>query len=585
MPVSASNTVVAYRSGDTQSEEVTDLYVARHNLPAAHKVALPCSSNEILNNEAAFDAQVRLPLKAAVDALEVGGANIMVIVLSFRVPGGFRSGNDVISSTSRISRIHKPFVKQIRNDLFDRRVFSRFETADKGVALIASRIDAPTIQLAKDMVENADRLRKRAFVNGKFYLDPYSDRHAPGSDDYTNELLDFQTRTLPVLNLEEFSTVFLDPYVDVVIPFAENDSFIWSWFTDRTSLSFFKDTGSFRVFLYNADFDGAATVRGLTDGRWTSTGIQAGYLSTAGAMSAPTIDGFLRPQPFFETLIRGGTLGEAYLFSQPFFDWTISFLGDPLVSMSFPAELTIDAEGTNEIESIRLMSQSLSRALAYGLRKETELEQVRDRIVLSLDIATEVDLLLPASNLYQENTNEAINGQYSDLVVTFADYIENRNRFANLTEIQPNVSTILSNNELQFSELIQDAEPDVNRYSSNVILNQGSWQLEFVVQDDAGSFAFYHFGIEVSESVDFDTIDLAVNSQDNQNGWFFEANENEFSPITVGGVRSSFVGKRVRYESQSGQNLSRSGIYNFRVRQIDQLTTYDFREFADIIFT
>jgi len=232
-----------------------------------------------------------------------------------------------------------------------------------------------------------------------------------------------------------------------------------------------------------------------------------------------------------------------------------------------------------------LAGNNLARSISYMLKREGYLEQIRDRVVLSQDVPTEVDLLMKSVEMYNQSSIQAVNSMFSDIATSLATYIESRNKLTNFSNTFQTVSDYLDENNIQFSELIQDADKNTNRYTSDNIYTNGYWELEFELLDDAEKFAFYHFEMDVSDSSDFGSILFNIKSQDLLTGWVYEENENEFSDLTTDGVRSSFIGRRVRYKSQTGQELQRSGIYYFRVRQIDQLTTYDYREFTDIIFT
>jgi len=334
MPLAKKNVIFVYRSGDSDSLTVANKYRSIHDLDSDQLVSISCSNTEVLKNENDFNSEVLNPIKSAISSLT--NRTVWAVVLGFNVPGGFHHGQDVIASTSRIARLNHSFDKQVRNYLYDRASFKRFDGTDANFALISTRVDAPTVAICEDMLDKTREFEKQGLANGKFYIDPYSDRFGLEATTYQNDILDFANRELKDTGLNTFSTVFLDPYIDVVLPFAEDDSFVWSWFSDRGSLSFFKNTNAARVFFYNADYDGAFTVRDVNDRRWPSLAIQEGYIATAGAMSNPGFEGLMRPRPFFKTLLEGGTLGEAFLFSATFLDWTINFFGDPLIPVVFP---------------------------------------------------------------------------------------------------------------------------------------------------------------------------------------------------------------------------------------------------------
>lgn len=591
MAISANNVIVVYNSTDPDSEAFADHYVARHGLtdsgPDSQKVGIATSSLEILPDAATFNSSLLDPLKIAIDAIELAGRQVFAVVLGYRVPGGFYDGSDVISATSRISRINHAFNKSLNNFLFDRRVFKDYDAIDKDFALVCSRIDAPTLSLAQRQVDIGEELNRQFFVEGTFYLDPYSDRQGFGASEYQQALLDFSDSQLPTLNLNISETVFLDPYIDVVIPSVTNDSFVWSWFTNRGSFNFFKSSNAIRTFFYNADYDGAFTVRDIDERRWPVLAIRSEYMATAGAMSNPGNDGLLFPRPFFDALLRGATIGEAYLFSVPFLDWTMTLFGDPLVSFSFPVREADDlGEGpTDRNESVRLMSMDLARSIAYRLKKQSELENSRDRIVASTDVATEVDLLSEAQRLFENNSGGVRESEYAIIVNQFFEFIINIQKFVDVENVLPTVDEYLTSQGFGVSELLTSILRKDDVVSASNILEVGSWQVELPIIDDALAFALYHFHLQVSDQEDFSNIVIDVNSQDDQVNWLFEKDENDFIAMTELGVASRFIGQRVRYESKESEILTRGTVYYFRLRQLDQQTNYSFRTFTDIIYT
>lgn len=587
MAISASNVVVIYRDGDSDSLSVAQQYQDLHGLDSNQLQGIACSSAEILSDRATFDSSVLIPVQNAISAAEGFGYSVQVIVLSYNVPGGFRDGDDVISSTSRLSRLNFSYSQKIRNNLFDRKAFKRFDSIDADFALIVSRLDGPTRSDAERWIDASDVLKRQLTVNGTFYIDPYSDKQGPSADEYQSAMLRFKNRLLPQLNLETFSTVFLDPYIDAVIPSVTDDSFMWAWFTDRSSSSFFKTSTAQRVFLYNADYDGAESIRDSTARTWPLLALLNGYASTAGAMSDPGNDGFLFPTPFFDALLRGSTIGEAMLFAQPFLDWTMSMFGDPLIVVNFPDDAAsgIDDTSIDEQESWRLIFKNIARSIAYSLRKTDAAEEIVDSVVLSNDVSTEIDLLYKARNLLTKNSDLNRQSTYNNLVNSLFDHIENRRRYKDMTNPIPTISQYLIGDVTKVSELLFDVQRDNQRLTASNLLPQGHWEFEDTIQDDAEDFALYHFEVEVSTDENFSDIVATSSSLSDTAGWFFEDEENEFSSITSAGVESSFIGRRVKYVSQADEYLTRSGLYYFRIRQRDGLTLFDWRTSQDIIYT
>ncbi len=596
MPVSPENTIIVYRSGDANSEAIADAYVALHglddstnisvNAPTGQKVPITCSAAEILSDEATFNSQVLTPIRNAVSDLETYGTQVWCIVLGMNVPGGFIDGSDVISSTSRISRLHHSFDKKLINNLYDRKTFKLFDADDKDFCLIVSRIDGPSLTIAKSMIEKSAIIKRQLFVNGNFYFDPYSDRHEKGAGAYEDDLLTFQQGMLNKLNLEVWSTTFLDPYVDVIIPSVTDDSFIWSWFSDRGSMSFFKESSAFRCFAYNGDYDGGYAIRSLTDRRWPILCLRNGYAATAGAMSNPTISGMLKADAFFNSLLRSSTLGEAYLYSLPYVDWTMTLFGDPLIKVSFPSQSTVDDEtNLTELESWRLMFNDLGRSLAYNYNKTSALSSVLSTIVESTDIELEVDTLSNANAAYNNNDDIRRQGQYSKLTENLLRHISRRIEDLSTTDSSPNLSDYLYNNGIMVSELVYDSQINDNILTLQNISTEGSWELEFTIKDVASNFAYYQFEIDISLTSDFSNIVKSKKTLQDISGWSWEKEKNKFTALTAGGVTSNYAGRRIRYTSQDGEGLNRGDIIYIRFRQRDQSTLFDYETSQDIIFT
>ena len=565
-------------------------------------LGIQCSSNELLASEEEFNIYVLNPIKDAIaNSAELQDKIIGGIILGYKVPGGFYDGEDVISSTSRVSRINYSFNKQVKNKLYDRNVFKRFDSVDADYALICSRIDGPNLQFVKKVIDNATILYKQLFANGKFYIDPYSDIQASGASDYTNLLLDFKDNMLPNLNLSTWETTFMDPYIDSTIPFVEGDSFMWSWFADRSSTSFFQNSNASRVFLYNADYDGGFTVRDENGKTWPFLAMDGGYLLTAGSMSNPTIDGFLNPKSFFYALLRGATLGEAYLFSVPYLDWTVSLFGDPIPLCSFDSDDILDEDVINEHVVWDMMSKDLAKTAANLYSKGLELKDVLNEIVdiVSGDVSggfdsleTTLALLYPANDLYNQNKEIVWKSQLKLLVNKLFDFPTFR-YYYDIDEERPSVNTYLEDHDFKVSRLLADISQDTNPISEDNLYDEGWWQFEFILNDDNPTeFTNYHFILEVSDNEDFSGILITKNSIGITN-WTYEKDKEVFSNITYSGVSSSYIGRKIRYESRldslAGVDdyLTRGETYYFRVAQynLETSTQYSPRVYNDIIWT
>jgi len=621
MAITKDNFIIVYELGNLDSADFAAYYAGKHGMstsstnPSINNGTIGginwevngqllgiqfTDSSEILISEDVFNTQLLDPINdAIINSEEFNNLTIWGIVLGYSVPGGFYSGEDIISVTSRLSRLNFDFSKKKQNKLYNRSVFKRFDAVDATYSLICSRIDAPNILAAKSYLDNAEKLNNQLFANGTFYIDKYSDRATFGTDEYQELLSDFNDNYLPDLNLNIWATIFQDPYIDSIIPFVENDSFIWSWFTDRAHSSFFRYSNALRVFFYNADYDGGYTIRDENGNRWPYLSLSAGYVATAGAMSDPTIPGFLNPIPFFNTLLRGGTIGEAFLFSVPHVDWTISLFGDPLTYCSFPASTTISETLINEHETWNIMSKDLAKASAHFYKKDSELKEVVMEIV---DIDTldpssgatdaAVTLLYPANDLWGINKTECWQSQIKPLVDTFFDFPRLRYYYQTSDTLAPNINDYLTDQGFKVSRLLAEVSGGAIIEDDN-LLDEGWWQFEFIItDDDPDNYVNYHFLMDVSSDINFSNILISKNSYSIRN-WTYEKEKDNFINITFNGVTSSYIGRKVRYESRQDplisldEYLTRGETYYFRITQynIETGETFTPREYSDIIYS
>ncbi len=603
MTVTKDNFIFVYRLNDSESLELAQYYASKHNMdiistnPSGNigeeggtnwevngqLVGISCSDNEILAGSTQFNNEIIEPLKDAINTSdELTDKTIWGIILGYNIPGGFYDGDDIISSTSRVSRMYHYFSKQIKNKLYNRNIFQNFDSDDFNFALICSRIDAPTLALAKGYIDNAEKVNKQSYANGTFYIDPYSDRVGLTADNYRDEILDFYNNTLQELNLDIWSTTFMDPYIDVSIPYVQDDSFVWSWFSDRSSSTFFQETSALRTFFYNADHDGAFTIRDINDKRWPILALNAGYALSAGSMSNPTNEGFLNPTSFFRSLINNSTIGEAYLFSLPYLDWTSTLFGDPLIKIGFLTTVADDETTIEENESWRRMAEDLAISAANLYKKESELYNILVNIVdlTSENTDTEIALLNSANDLYKKNSQDRWIGQLKPIVDKFLVYPERR--FLGIN----NINDYLTIKEFKISRLLKLISNNDKILEDN-LLDEGWWQFEFEIQDDTpSSFVNYYFILDISTDKDFYTIDISKNSSSIIN-WTYEKEKNYFTELPLDGIPTSYVGRRVRYESLLTEYLERGESYYFRITQYDTLTgeQYSQRSYKNIIYT
>lgn len=622
--ISANNFIVVYIDGDTDSEDFATHYANIHKMNITNTddidisgskdgtswvakgqmVGIGSATTEILDSRETFDLNILNPIKEALNSSELINRNIWGIVLGYKVPGGFYSDNydytgDIISSTSYLSRAcicdeHGLFLSsesKISNKLYNRSVYKQFDSLDAQEALIVSRIDAPSLAIAKIMVDNANILSKKRFVNGTFYIDPYANKFGDDAIDYTNLLLYFYDNVLPQLNLETWTTNPSDPYTDSVIPFVQNDSFMWSWFTDRATSSFFQMSSKGRTFFYNADFDGANSLREETLKTWPFLSIMGGYATTAGAMSDPGIDGFLNPNAFFKALINRATIGEAYLYSLPYLNWTMTLIGDPLTSICFPDVAIPDETVLTASASWELMSKDIAKASAYLYKKAIDTNNIIKACTDSQDLQTKLVISPCAQKYYAKNSDDSRVSQLQQITQKLFTYATRLYTYDGIQVKNPTIDEYLTFNNFRVSQLLLDMVGAT--VSSANIYPEGYWELDFTLEDYAAAFINYHFKINIYSDEEMLNLISSFDSGESQRNWYYEQTPNTFVSVSIDGVPASYISRRIRYISGVEDYLSRGNIYYFNVMQYNSQDIYSSsfssiyadRTFKEIIYT
>jgi uncharacterized protein (TIGR03790 family) len=571
MAITSENVVVLYRENDADSLAFAEYYRALHLLENDQLVGVPCSGDEVLVDYDQFYDEVEGPLSNIIDDAYYG-REVFAIVIGYGVPGGFMDGDDVVSATSRLSRMNHSYAKQTANPLFNRKTFKRFDSEDAALARIVSRIDAPSLETAKELLDNTKTFIRRGTANGTFFFDKYTIAETAEELAYEDDLDDFESRTLPILNVPTFKTTLWDEYTDVVVPRLHSDSFMWGWRSSRAGYTFFKDNLRSRVFLYNADEDGAAELRDADERRFPLLAISSGYVTTAGAMSDPTPSGYLRPRPFFEALFRGATVGEAFMFACPHVDWTMTLIGDPLVSVKFPVGTEIE-DGISQNAGWDMMVDDLSSAVAFAYRKNRKVSDALSVILDYQELGVKLDLL-PSFLRLADVTDQKWKLPFTRLISTTFQFISPPGQTAS-----PIVRYFLDR-DIKISSLLNDDVSLPDRF----LLPSGYWLAEDEIQHQSVRYTVYSFDLQVSLSENFGDLLIDTSTESSVSGWTYEKESGVFYAFPESGVPSAFAGQRVRYVADEGDYLDRGDVYYFRIRQRDDVgDTTDWRTFKAIV--
>lgn len=571
------------------SKALAEAYQDSYNLDDEQLVEIECSGTEILKDYNTFDAEVEAPILAALNSEPLASRNVYIIILGYGIPGGFRDGDDIISSTSRVSRIYHSFNKFEKSYLFDRRSWTGYLGDDSHHAYIVSRLDAPTFDVAYSLITNSEKLRRQLVANGRFYISRDCPTASGYDEDYDEALDSFYDNMFDMTGLLSTTTndVLGCSGPDQVFPYEVNGSFLWGCMPVHADSTFFHETTDPRIFFYNADNTSADSMR-IYDSSWCPHSITAGYAVCAGAMSStayeptsgtgspsavsylPSSPGYLWPEPFFDALFRGATIGEAYLFSCEFYDFPMTLIGDPLLRITFRGDadyITARNRTSNNI-SYEAFLWDIAYAMGYNFATELELNATLNTILTQGDVQTKLALLSP--------TNDAVNsflpskrGQYFDAVacalkLMYNGVIINKDgsRFTSL-------DNFLSTYNMRISQLFLDFDTSGESVGSIRILSNGEWMYTFDLSDDTNGFSYYDFEITVSTDDTFNDIVFQGSMTEYPENWYYESRWGEYKPIPIWGLSSAYVGVKTRFISPSSEELTRGVLYYVRIKQWD----------------
>jgi uncharacterized protein (TIGR03790 family) len=229
--------------------------------------------------------------------------------------------------------------------------------------LMVARLDAPTLLLAKGLVDTAIKVENEG-LRGKVYLDSRGiakledGNQIPGSyGDYDRSLL----ITAKGIDEQTELEVVLDTSPQLFQQGACPEAALYcGWY----SLAKYVDAFDWKpgAVAYHLASGEAQTLRDPGSQAWCKKLIEDGVCATIGPVYEPYLGSFARPNEFFSLLLRGEmTLAECYAATNPYNSWMMTLIGDPLYrpfkyrvgakppsESSAPTDSGADATSTNE---------------------------------------------------------------------------------------------------------------------------------------------------------------------------------------------------------------------------------------------
>jgi uncharacterized protein (TIGR03790 family) len=207
-----------------------------------------------------------------------------------------------------------------------------FKEMRSGQTVMVMRLDAPTVQLVRDIIANS-LLAERDGLAGKMAVDARGIhlQNTGGKDDAFG-LFDQRLRNLAALVESKSSMpVILDDRSEVIPPSApvEGVALYCGWYSLRRyvpALRFNRGAVGYHV----ASFELAGLHSPLETG-WVHGLLTDGVVATVGPVAEPYLHSFPLPEEFFPLLMTGKLpLAEVYWTTTPLTSWMQTCIGDPL---------------------------------------------------------------------------------------------------------------------------------------------------------------------------------------------------------------------------------------------------------------
>ena len=335
--------VVVYNTESKRSEQCARAYCARRSIPAAQCVALSGvpRSQDITRQE--FDAKLRYPLimharqhswrlpVAQQQGLKPVYAMVLMPDIPLRIkeenePGkklGFAFQN-CASVDSELALLGANYSTSgpLSNPFFNRD--GRLEEA-KPPVLAVTRIDAPDDVSIRRMIQFPAEVEQRGLW-GWTVVDqggPYPQ----GDEWFTYVARQARENGQPLFHEESKSTLA------ATFPLMGDTAVYFGWYAHPANGPFNPKTAAdFRfapgAIAYHLHSYSGTSVKDANS--WVGALLQRGAVVTAGNVYEPTLGGCLKPDVFFNRLLKGYTVAEAALMATPWLSWQGVVLGDPL---------------------------------------------------------------------------------------------------------------------------------------------------------------------------------------------------------------------------------------------------------------
>jgi uncharacterized protein (TIGR03790 family) len=347
----ASRVLVVYDPTVPDSVNVANHYLTARGIPSANLCAITPPETVFPLSWSVWLSSVKAPIQSCLDT--VGPDQILYIVLSYIRPFGLFAENgkqysvdgyiadiwDVYSTVDAFPypAQNHPYFAAAENQGNSYEPFVSFAAyrAQPGALRIYSvwRLDGATAALAMGLVDKALAAEANGLA-GQACLDRI---YGPigGVLDSGYGSGDWDLHQAAVFTGQAGFSVTEDSHQQefgtLPAPMCPNAALYSGWY----SLNHYNDAFTWNTGAIGFHLASLAAADPRSGPNWSANAIKKGIAVTSGAMAEPFLQGMAHPGGFFQNLLEGASVGDAFMRNTAWLKWMILNLGDPLY-LPFP---------------------------------------------------------------------------------------------------------------------------------------------------------------------------------------------------------------------------------------------------------
>ena len=300
-----------------------------------------------------------------------------------------------------------------------------------------------------------------------------------------------------------------------------------------------------------------------------------------------SFDIFLDPIPFFDTALRGGVLGESFIFSNPFLNNSITIFGDPLMNMEIP-NIDKQIDKIDIFSAFSTIAEKYAKAYSYLTRRAILSFSLVQRVVDACEVEYPALFLDPASRVHSSFSYARVFASTTQLGQRCKSWIMDAS-FNLLPPIEPMFFEYITHSETKISDLFLAGTGSMEIEKKSIpyylIFDEGSWFFETTIQEmDPHLFFLIQFELLVGLDPEFNDILFEIKSVEDLSRWQYEEPFGFFKSLTYEGVPSNLFGRKIRYQSDEFKKFTRFTRLYLKYRQVGDAFFYlPYSKYEDVV--